>query len=251
MAGKRNRSNSGHRVPPSKRSRGAHFSTSQMEVIPRDNDDGTNKNPHQAQMIRGLGPLEYGFPNSIITRLRYVQQHTITSTVGAAGYKVFRANGCHDPDYTNVGHQPMFWDQWKGIYDYYTVLGSKITVTFRSASDYGMYVGLQGSTTNTVSTALETLCEQNNTVFKLIGNKNTNPQTLIMNYSPAENMGQSVKDDGSSMTAVGADPSAGEGTYYYNAFCFTEDQSTTAVCYALCEIEYIVKFTELSKNSGS
>lgn len=251
MTGKRKRSEENRRLITGKRSKRIHFGTFSMEVIPRDNDDGSNKNQHQAQMIPGLGPLEFGFPNSIVTRLRYTQVHAITSTSGLVASKVFRANGCHDPDYTNVGHQPMYWDQWKAIYDYYTVLGSKIKVTFRSASDYGMFIGLQGSTTSTPSSAIETLGEQNNTVSTLIGNKNTNPKTLFMTYSPTENMGQSVKDDGSSMTAVGADPTAGEGTYYYHIYTATEDQATTSVLYAYVEIEYTIKFTELSKNSGS
>ena len=92
------------------------------------------KRQSEAQMIPGLGALEYGFPNSIITQLRYCDYAQIQSSTGGTASWVFRANGIFDPDYTNVGHQALFRDAYAGIYDYYTVLGSKLTVTFQSRS---------------------------------------------------------------------------------------------------------------------
>lgn len=84
---------------------------------------------HDAQMIPGLGPREFGFPNSIITKLRYCDTTVLTGTSGIKAGVVFAANGLYDPDVTNAGHQPMFFDQFAAIYDQYVVLGSKITVT--------------------------------------------------------------------------------------------------------------------------
>lgn len=41
----------------------------------------------------------------------------------------YRANSVFDPDYTGVGHQPMYFDNLAAIYQNYRVLGCKITVT--------------------------------------------------------------------------------------------------------------------------
>lgn len=212
---------------------------------------GKAKHHAEAELVPGLGPLEWGFPNSIITKLRYCDVYTLTSTTGATTSRVFRANGCNDPDYTGVGHQPMFWDQWTAIYNYYCVLGSKIHVTFKGTSSYSTVVCLQGSSTTSLSSTVSTYLEQNNGVHTIVGPSNTMPEELFMTYSPLEQMGQEVKNDGSSMTAVGADPSAGEGTYYYGLLATTSDAASTSTVDVIVEIEYTVKFSELSKNSGS
>lgn len=42
---------------------------------------------------------------------------------------VFQANSLFDPDFTGVGHQPMYFDNWKQIYSRYRVNFARITVT--------------------------------------------------------------------------------------------------------------------------
>lgn len=204
----------------------------------------------EAQMIPGLGNLEWGFPNSIITTLRYCDFYGLTSTSGGSTAQVFRANGIFDPDYSGSGHQPMYRDAYANIYDYYTVLGSKITVTFHSRSaTHGFIVGCIGTDSPSITTTVTTWMENNNAVSALVGNVNAQPTTLTMTYSPEEQLGSHAKDDGSSMTAVGADPSSGEGTYYYAITAATEDGSTTASLTAKVQIEYTVKFTYLSRRT--
>lgn len=202
----------------------------------------------EAQMVPGLGSLEWGFPNSIITKLRYCDYIGLTSSTGGATSQVFRANGIFDPDYTATGHQPMWRDVYAGVYDFYTVLGSKITVTFHSRNaSYGHVVGIIGSDSASLSSTVTTLLEQNNSVHTLTGTANTSPVTLELVYSPEENLGSDVKNDNSTMTAVGADPSSGEGTYYFGIYAATEDGTTTAALSVKVTIEYTVKFTYLSK----
>lgn len=227
--------------------------TSQLAMpdVNMSGEAAAKKQKHEARMVPGMGSLEWGFPNSIITTLRYCDVKTLTSTTSATTSTLFRANGIFDPDYTAGGHQPMFYDQWAAIYNYYTVLGSKIKVIFKGTSDYSTVVCLQGSSTTSLSSGVATFLEQNNGVHTIVGPKTNQATVLTMTYSPNENMGQDVKDDGSSMTAVGADPSAGEGTYYFGILAATSDAASTSTLDILVEIEYTVKFTEISKNSGS
>lgn len=229
----------------------AHFSSSIMGDTDMSGSSNKRAKVEEARMIPGLGSLEWGAPNSIITTCRYVDTYTLTSTSGVTTSQVFRANGCNDPDYSGAGHQPMFWDQWKAFYDYYTVLGSKITVTFQSRNaTNGFAIGLQGSDTPSLSSTLSVWCEQNNGVHTLLGNANTGSKTLTMTYSPEENLGANMKNDQSSLVGTGSDPGS-QQAYYFGVLCATEDAATTAIMTILVDIEYTVKFTTLTKNGGS
>lgn len=215
-----------------------------------DSGESSNKRARgEARMIPGLGPLEWGAPNSIITTLRYADFFQLTSTTGGTVSNVFRANGIFDPDYTGGGHQPLFRDAWVGLYDYYTVLGSKITVTYQSRNaTNGFIIGLQGSDTPTLTSTVTTWCEQNNGVSDLLGNANTGSKTLSMVYSPEENLGANMKDDQSSLVAAGADPGS-QQAYYFGVLACTEDAATTAIITCKVQIEYTVKFATLTKRA--
>lgn len=208
---------------------------------------------HEAQMVPGLGPLEWGFPNSIITTLRYCDISRKTITDGATTSSLYRANGLYDPDYTNTGHQPMYRDTWADIYDYYTVLGSKITVHFKNQSaTINAVVGLQGSDTASLTSEVTSWMEQNNGVHAMLGNINTEGVTLTMTYSPAENLGADMKDDQSSLVSTGSDPGSQQAYYFGILYAGVGNQSTDdlIIDYTV-DIEYTVKFTTLTKKTGS
>ena len=68
-------------------------------------------------MPRSIGGFkEFGVPNSINVRLRYSDVITLTSTAGSLSKHVFRSNSLFDPDFTGVGHQPMYYDQLGALY---------------------------------------------------------------------------------------------------------------------------------------
>lgn len=51
---------------------------------------------------------------------------------GLVASYLFRCNSIYDPNYTAIGHQPMGHDQYANFYKKYMVIGSTITVTFKS-----------------------------------------------------------------------------------------------------------------------
>lgn len=75
-----------------------------------------------------------GFPKSKAVKLRYVEYFSMNPATGIPAVQVYSANGMYDPNITGTGHQPSNYDRWlstattTGIYDHYTVLGSKIRV---------------------------------------------------------------------------------------------------------------------------
>lgn len=78
------------------------------------------------------------------TKLVYFETGlSLNSTAGVPGFQNFSVNSCYDPYTTGTGHQPMGFDQMMALYRFYTVLGSTITVKFRSGdSTYLNYVGI-------------------------------------------------------------------------------------------------------------
>lgn len=72
-------------------------------------------------------------PKRLIKKFRYCDDISINAGVGVASSHVFRANNMRAPDFTGTTttHQPYGFDQYVGpMYNYYTVLGSKISCTF-------------------------------------------------------------------------------------------------------------------------
>ena len=85
-------------------------------------------------------PLYQPVPDSKVVKMRYVDQFTIDPGLGTAGHISLRANGLFDPYVPVGGHQPYSFDQYMEFYNRYTVLGSKITVTFSAGTQ--MTVGI-------------------------------------------------------------------------------------------------------------
>lgn len=73
-------------------------------------------------------PILEGFAKQKLCKLRYIEEITINPAMANFAVHEFRANSVYDPNATGVGHQPMGFDQWSGIYQRYCVLGSRIIV---------------------------------------------------------------------------------------------------------------------------
>jgi len=61
-------------------------------------------------------------PDAIMVKLKYVSQIKIDTTSAFFYDQIYRGNTLFDPDLTNVGHQPMGYDQWAAFYNRYRVL---------------------------------------------------------------------------------------------------------------------------------
>ncbi len=223
------------------RKRARHSTISTMDVSTT--EAGRNK-AHEAHMIPGVdGSRVYGFPNSIITKLRYCETLTISGSSGATGYKIFAANGLYDPNISDTGHQPMYFDNYTAIYDQYTVIGSKISVIgCNSGATDTIVFGLVGDDDSTISTTRATLMEQNNTTYTLLGSLHSGPAHLSMTFEPLRDFGVDVKDDGASAPSIGANPTE---LWCYAVYAAAANGTSSIAIDFTLEIEYTVKFTEL------
>jgi hypothetical protein len=75
----------------------------------------------------------------------YFEVVSITGVAAQLYSYVYAANGCFDPNVTGTGHQPMGFDQMMTFYNHYTVISSKIKVTFSNQSNLDSYAGLEVS----------------------------------------------------------------------------------------------------------
>lgn len=223
-----------------------------MQVTQSQTDSGQDakkRKLHEAHIIPGLqeGRI-YGFPNTIVTKLRYADSFTKQSTLGSIAYNTFNANSIFDPDQTGVGHQPMYRDQWAAIYDQYVVIGSKITVHFAVQGLFNFVVGITGDDDLNFPTALSDKMEQNNSVWTVTGGMGSQPTTLTMTFEPNMCFGVDAKSDGASATAVGSNPTE---LWCFGVWAHTMDATNTAKIDFTVEIEYTVKFSELLTPSAS
>lgn len=157
---------------------------------------------------------DYGYPDKLVTKLRYVDVIGLAATTTGVGSNVYRMNSCFDPDLTGVGHQPMYFDQFCGPigtapYSRYRVTASKITVRFMQQSppansgttpvNYGpVMVGLAATNASGLyGTTASALCEASNSQWTWLGDKGAgnNIKTLSATYIPSRDLGMNDGDD--------------------------------------------------------
>lgn len=88
------------------------------------------------------------FPTSKIVNLTYCDQYNLASTTSTplTGSALVYRTGCiYDPDASNVGtnHQPYFFDQISGLYQYYQVFEFAWNVTFFNATTNTCFAAVQ------------------------------------------------------------------------------------------------------------
>jgi len=78
-------------------------------------------------------------PWKLANTLVYMDTVPITISSGAYTQYIWSCNGIYDPQTTGAGHQPRGFDQMTALYNHYTVLRSRMVVTFCSNSALAKY----------------------------------------------------------------------------------------------------------------
>jgi len=188
-----------------------------------------------------------GMPLTRRAILRYSDQVSITSTLGVLGSFTFRANSCHDPDYTGTGHQPMGWDTWKSLYNHYVVVGAKITCTplsdtlGNSPFVVGVYLSDNVSLAYTSWYGFKE-ARKGTQILLNGGAGNTRTQTAMSKFSAKKFY--NVKDVKDNYDRLGAltDDNPSESAYF-NIY-YQQVNSVTDTKNILVTIDYIVDFSE-------
>lgn len=201
-----------------------------------------------------------GFPSQKLVKLRYIDTNvTLDAGVGLTQEYVYRANSVFDPDHTGIGHQPMGFDQWAGIYNRYTVLGAKITVVYNPSAAGSVTAGYVGITLSGDTNPLSNYTSINNILeSKLTGARTTitgmnqmlGKETRISkNFSAKKFFGVKDVQDGASLSAlVGANPAKDA---YFSVWQASIDGNNPASASLTVKIDYIVLMREPKNLDGS
>lgn len=196
-----------------------------------------------------FSPSVFGFPDRLITKLRYHSLGNIASVLGATGVQVFRWNSTYDPDLTSTGHQPLYRDQLAGIYDHYSVVSARAQVRISNNTADPFVVGVLTDDDASGPTSVDTLCEQSHGLHAILtpigGSRST------VRFYPAWDCRKILGIDPFSSetykTAVGANPAEDS-----NLIIWASDLAgnTGGALYDI-ELEYDVLWTELTDPGSS
>lgn len=180
------------------------------------------------------------------TTLRYAENVVIGATsAGTASNYLFNCMNINDPNVTGVGHQPMGYDDIKGFYDHYTVIGAKITCLFTQQSDFPLFVGLKliDAAGSGVNTAMEAI-ERGQGKYGVLGDRDAATHTkLTLGFSPKKYFNCS-SIIGNTRFQSQQDAGPVEDLFFNLWTGATQDnQSATQVAVNVL-IEYLVVFTE-------
>lgn len=132
------------------------------------------------------GPLMSAFPKKLKFKHRYQEIATITSTTGTIGTYKYKCNGMYDPNTTETGHQPYYFDQLTSIYNKFTVIGSRIRVVATPSTSLSgpVQVAIQKDDNGTVPSFIATAGEfSGRNATKVIAINNSDPVILTSSWS--------------------------------------------------------------------
>jgi hypothetical protein len=211
---------------------------------PRERRDGV------PQTIVRYSPSVFGFPDRIMTKLRYHDTLTVTSTSGILGFQIYNWNSIYDPDATNAGHQPLYRDTYAALYDHYAVVSATATVQFVNPDiNYTVMVGGVTDDDQSSTTQFNTVAEQAHAKHALLtplsGSKSS--KTFEFTWNCMDVLGIDPYTSQTYKTAVGSNPTE---LSCLQLFCATTTGNTTTTTVDV-EIRFDCLWTELSTPSGS
>ena len=190
-------------------------------------------------------------PKRRVVNMRYAANFTLDPASGAVANHVFSANGMYDPDITNVvtGHQPLGFDQFvPTLYDHYTVIGSKVTVSFQNDSGSGAntyYGGVRLSDDYNTISSLESILERSRCKWSAIAlAEAASPKKIVMKCSPPKFLA-SAKGALSNAQLRGTSAANPAEQAYWHVWCAASNPSADAATIPIVvTIEYIAVLTE-------
>ena len=201
--------------------------------------------------VRSL--MKSPMPRRYMTKLRYADTGlTVNPGIGTVATYTFRANSLFDPDYTSTGHQPRGFDQLMPLFNHYTVLGSKITVTCNNDDENDSlqcFLALQGETFS--GDKIDLLERQDIRSCVLAGKgSGTTCKTLVQKFSAKRFFGpKNPMDDTDQRGSISSSPS--ELAYFHFGVCSLNGSTDPSAVPFTVSIDYIVMFHEPNDVSSS
>lgn len=208
-------------------------------------------------LARSLNPL----PSQQTVSLRYIEGIDLApGAAGAPAKYVWRCNGAYDPNYTGVGHQPLFWDTYAAMYNHYVVTGAKIRAHVwgeNVATTYGSMVAIKidddGTTSSNIGTMMELKDEYMKVKMMRTNAGASGAQAVITSkFSAKKFFGlTNPKDDRSNVGAL-TNTNPNEGAFWVLLWQHIDASTTfTGNLKGYVTIDYTINFSEPRDISAS
>jgi len=198
-----------------------------------------------------LSMLGRGFPMKLTFKHKYVEQVLMTDGGGMVHYQ-FRANGMYDPNITQTGTRPLYYNTLIAVYNHYTVIGSKIKYTIVPTGTtvqvpYKVISFINDD--STTSGGLQSMSEYRGSKVRVCQG-GVNPDKIIVTnkWSAKKTFGGSVLANDDLRGNASGDPTEQS---VFQLTLRTLDQVSSVSVHVLVEIEYIAVWRELKDISAS
>lgn len=194
--------------------------------------------------------------NRRIQRFRYCDRISLDAGIAAVANYSFRANSLYDPDLTGTGHQPMLYDQLMTFYEHYTVLSSKIKVTWIASDDTGPLqhsgiVGIELSGSQTPTTDFNDVLEQGRSKWVVHGEHTSNRGIVTTTHSVnmSKFLSQNVLQEDANAGTETANPL--EQVFFHLFSTGIDGTGNPTITYAIVELDFVAMLHEPKKLAGS
>lgn len=194
--------------------------------------------------------MVFGFPDRILTKVRYHDTYSLAITLGSLARQIMYLNSTFDPDNTGTGHQPLYRDTYASIYDQYAVVACKYKVkVINTDTDTPIICGAVIDDDNVSTASVNVLCEQNHGQYTILPPLagSLSSHTFIGNWTAQSILGIDPYTSQTYKTAVGSNPSEISSLIVWAT---NFDASTMTVTVSI-ELEQTVLWTELTTPTAS
>lgn len=207
------------------------------------------KKPNNAFQLTTVN-LGLGLPKRVSITHKFVENGTISSTLGVFNSVLYSCNGMFQPRSGSI--QPFYFDQLSALYNHYTVIGSRCKVTIiptaTNNSPSAVAIMLNDDTSATALTNIADVSGQTQaSQTKYIATGSNIPTQLMLSWSAKGTFGGSVLGNDNLQGNVAANPT--EQTYFQ--IVYQTLNTTTDQVYVNVEIEYIAVWDELKEIAKS
>lgn len=215
-----------------------------------------NRNLNRNAIVRNvplrnvnLGP---GFPQKLTSTLRYVFKTTFNNVVPAAiQSNSYSCNGIYSIGGGGTAHQPMYFDQFMALYDQFTVIMSRLKVTFTNVSANPVYCGVfLNDDTSITATTYAGVSEQTGAKHIIVGARDsgTSTRSLTEWWGVRKWFGNAPLANDNLRGTASSNPA--EQTYF-TVWTQPVDEASASTVYIDFEFEYTTVFTELKDIASS
>lgn len=205
---------------------------------------------HSVPRMTTNGNIPIGFPDRLMTKLRYFDTGTLVVTAGSLAKQVFRWNSTFDPDLTGTGHQPLYRDTFAGLYNHYAVISATAEVKILNTdTDTIIICGMVNEDDSSSSSTIDTLCEQStgqHTILPPLAGS-LSSHTFRMSWDARKKLNIDPFVSESYQTAVGSNPTEEQDLVIWGS---NFDASSSVITYAITLVQTVL-WTELSSPTQS